>query len=160
MSAVWRPSVPQATEPVRSAAVAALCGTTAGYVLLYGLANHWTRSRTDVGRGVFAWETAIPFVGWTIVPYLSICVFFVLSFFVDADRRELQRHVARLVLVLVGSVVCYAVVPLQFTFHRPATHGPIGLLFELLSTWTCHTTVRLHSTLASSWSYGCVSCPL
>jgi hypothetical protein len=136
VSAVWgAPASPrQAVAPGRAAALLSLGATTAGYLLLYGLANHWTGSRNDIGRGVFAWEAAIPFVGWTIVPYLSICVFFVLSFFVDGDRRELQRHVARLAWVLIGSVVCYVLVPLQFTFVRPATHGLIGMLFQLLSS--------------------------
>ena len=121
------------SELGRRAALAYLGFTTAVYVVLYGLANHWTSARADVGRGVFAWESAIPFVGWTIVPYLSICALFALAFFVDKDKRELQRLVLRLGLVLVAAVICYAVVPLKFTFVRPPTHGVIGLLFELLS---------------------------
>lgn len=110
------------------------CGvaTSAAYVALYGLSNQLTSLRTDVGAGVFAWERAIPFVGWTVVPYLSICVFFALSFFIDTDAGRLRRHVMRLLIVLVVSVLCYAAFPLRFTFERPATQGLIGLLFEVL----------------------------
>jgi hypothetical protein len=46
----------------------------------YWLANELTGLRADAGSGVFAWERLIPFVPWTIVPYLSLFVFFLLSF--------------------------------------------------------------------------------
>ena len=113
------------------AAACALVG--AAVVGTYGLANQLTSVRTDVGRGVFDWERAIPFVEWTIVPYLSIGIFFAASFFVGRCRDELDRHVARLVLALALSVVCYVAFPLRFMFERPPTSGAIGLLFQLLS---------------------------
>jgi membrane-associated phospholipid phosphatase len=107
--------------------------TSGAYVLLYGLANYWTAGRAAIGSGVYAWEAAIPFVGWTIVPYLSIGIFFALSFFIDPRPAALQRHVLRLTLLLVVSVGCYALFPLRFNYMRPATHGAIGLMFDALS---------------------------
>lgn len=122
---------PQRWRPLQWALV-----TTAVFVALYTLSNHLTSLRTDVGEGVFAWERAIPFVGWTVVPYLSICAFFVGSFFVDLDvdagGERLRRHVLRLFIVLGVSVLCYAAFPLRFTFARPATEGWVGVLFDLL----------------------------
>ena len=106
--------------------------TSAAYAALYALSNQVTSLRTDVGRGVFDWERSIPFVAWTIVPYLSIMVFFVGAFFVDGDRESLRRHVLRLAIVLLVSVLCYAAFPLRFTFERPRTDGLFGLLFDLL----------------------------
>jgi hypothetical protein len=103
------------------------------FVAAYGLANRLTSLRGDIGRGVFDWERAIPFVEWTIVPYLSIVFFFAASFFVGGDRAALERHVARLLLVLTISIACYAAFPLRFQFVRPETTGPIGLLFDLLT---------------------------
>jgi membrane-associated phospholipid phosphatase len=99
----------------------------------YSMANRWTSVRGAIARGVFDWERAIPFIDWMIVPYLSIVVFFVWSFFVDQRRDELARHVMRLLLVLMLSLACYAAFPLRFMFERPATYGAIGLMFELLS---------------------------
>jgi hypothetical protein len=92
----------------------------------YWLSNELTSLRADVGAGVYAWDRQIPFVPWTIVPYLSIVVFFLLSFFVHTDRIELQRHVNRLLLVLLVSLACYALFPLRFTLERP----PVGGIFE------------------------------
>ncbi|MDY0744203.1 hypothetical protein SNE35_06785 [Paucibacter sp. R3-3] len=114
-------------QPVPCAAA-----TSAAYVTLYALSNQLTSHRTDVGAGVFDWERSIPFIGWTIVPYLSIIVFFVGAFFVDTDREALRRHVLRLAIVLLVSLLCYAAFPLRYTFERPRTEGFIGVLFELL----------------------------
>ena len=99
----------------------------------YSLANHWTHQRGVIGRGVFDWERAIPFVEWTIVPYLSIVFFFAASFFIGQGRDQQARHVARLLLALALSLVCYAAFPLRFMFERPQTHGAIGSMFALLS---------------------------
>lgn len=101
----------------------------------YWLSNKLTSLRGDVGSGVFSWEHRIPFVPWTIVPYLSILVFFLLSFFVDHDRKQLHRHVNRVILVLLVSLVCYALFPLRFTFERPVVDGSLGLLYALLETF-------------------------
>ena len=101
----------------------------------YWLSNKLTSLRADVGTGVFSWERVIPFVPWTLVPYLAILVFFLLSFFVDPDRRELQRHVSRVILVLLISLVCYALFPLRFTFERPPVEGAFGPLYGLLESF-------------------------
>jgi membrane-associated phospholipid phosphatase len=109
------------------------------YLSTYWLSNQLTHLRTDVGTTVFAWERAIPFVEWTIVPYLSIVLFFVVSFFVGQQREnyraELNAHVARLALVLTISLICFALAPLRYTFERPATTGLTGLLFDVLHTF-------------------------
>ena len=122
------------TPPAASRAPVAACAlVSAAFVAAYGIANRFTSTRVDVGRGVFDWEHAIPFVEWTIVPYLSIVVFFAASFFVGPGRDALDRHTARLLLALVLSVACYVAFPLRFMFERPETHGATGLLFDLLN---------------------------
>lgn len=124
------PTTPFALQP---AAAGTAARVSLVFAAAYAASNHLTSLRVDIGSGVFDWERAIPFLPWTIVPYLSICVFFVLSFFVGRDRRELDRHVLRLLLVLAISLACYAACPLQFAFTRPPTTGLPGLLFELLA---------------------------
>ena len=52
------------------------------FIAVYALCNQLTHLRSDIGRAVFDWERAIPFVPWTIVPYLSLTGFFALSFMV------------------------------------------------------------------------------
>ena len=123
-----------AAQPPVAMAPAPLCAwVSVTFAAVYALANRWTSTRGAIGHGVFDWERAIPFIEWTIVPYLSICVFFAWSFFVDRNRDELVRHAARLLLALALSVACYAAFPLRFMFERPSTTGTIGLMFDLLS---------------------------
>lgn len=111
----------------------AACGlTSALFVVTYWLTNRLTALRSDVGTTVFAWEHNIPFLAWTIVPYLSICVFFVLSFFVDPDPVALRRHVIRLLCVLLVAVACYAAFPLRFTFERPLVEGMFSPMYGAL----------------------------
>jgi len=106
--------------------------TSTTFTVAYWIANRLTSMRESLGAGVFAWEASIPFVSWTIVPYLSIGLFFAVSFFVDPDNMNLRRHVWRLLFVLGISLICYALFPLRFTFDRPPTDGVFGLLFGAL----------------------------
>lgn len=126
-----RPHAEQIVRATNSAPAFLLVSAT--FALAYGFANRLTSARNDIGRGVFDWERAIPFVDWTIVPYLSICAFFAASFFVGGGRHSLGRHVTCLLLALGLSLVCYAAFPLRFTFERPPTSGALGALFALLS---------------------------
>jgi membrane-associated phospholipid phosphatase len=100
---------------------------------LYGLCNLYTSVRSDIGTAVFAWERTIPFLEWTIVPYLSIVVFFALSFFAGREPEAFRRHLKRLGLALLISVVCYLLYPLRMTFERPPVTGGFGLLFDALA---------------------------
>jgi protein-tyrosine phosphatase/membrane-associated phospholipid phosphatase len=98
----------------------------------YGLANWLASRRAEVGSIVFDWESGIPFLAWTIVPYWSIDLLYGVSLFVCATRRELDVHAARLLLAQVISVACFLLFPLRFTFSRPDTEGLFGWMFEVL----------------------------
>jgi membrane-associated phospholipid phosphatase len=112
-----------------------LAWLTTVFVVLYRLSNQYTQGRGDVGRAVFDWERAIPFVPWTVLPYLSIGVFFLASFFLCRDKGAQDRHSLRLLLALGISLLCYALLPLRFMFERPGTDGIFGLLFAGLSAF-------------------------
>src|SRR4051812_10529647 len=66
------------------------------FVVFYGFANRFTRARADAGEVIptffFEWERSIPWVGFFIVPYMSIDLFFFFSFFLCTDLRELRTH--------------------------------------------------------------------
>lgn len=114
-------------------AAARLAATSLVFAALYAACNRITSLRADIGHGVFDWEHAIPFVPWTLVPYLSIFGFFALSFFVGREREALDRHIAALALDLVVSISCFAAFPLRFGFERPEVDGLLGSLFQLLN---------------------------
>ena len=98
----------------------------------YGLANWLASRRAEVGALVFDWESRIPFLAWTIVPYWSIDFLYAASFFVCASRRELDVHAKRLLLAQGICVACFIAFPLRFSFERPQTAGFFGWMFDLL----------------------------
>jgi dual specificity protein phosphatase-like protein len=99
----------------------------------YGFANWIASRRTDVGSIVFDWESRIPFLAWTIVPYWSIDLFYGVSLLVCASRSELFVHANRLLAAQVISVACFLAFPLSFTFQRPAAGGLFGWMFDVLA---------------------------
>lgn len=103
------------------------------FFLSYGFANSWTAHLTHVDSVAFAWEKQIPFVPWTIVPYMSIDLFYAASLFLCATKLELDTHAKRLLLATSISVTGFLLFPLQFSFARPATDGIPGALFALLA---------------------------
>lgn len=109
------------------------------YLSTYWLSNRLTQARTDMFAGVFGWERAIPFVEWTIIPYLSITLFFMASFFIGQRhldyRAQLLAYSTRLLAVLAVSLVCFALIPMRDTFIRPETSGLTGLLFDVLNAF-------------------------
>lgn len=98
----------------------------------YGFANWMAGRHATLPVMAFAWETRIPFVPWTIVPYWSIDLFYAISFFLCRQRLELDRHALRLFSAQVIAVTCFLLWPLRFSFERPEIGGVFGWLFDVL----------------------------
>ncbi len=100
----------------------------------YGFSNWLASLRTNVPSVVFAWEPAIPFLAWTIIPYWSINALYGLSLFVCSTREELDTHGRRLLTAQIVAVTCFILFPLRFTFTKPEhTGGFSGFLFDALA---------------------------
>lgn len=99
----------------------------------YGFTNWWTSRLAKVPTVCFGWERQIPFLDWTIVPYMSIDLFYAVSLFICATRAELDQHAKRLFCATVISLVGFLLFPLQCSAVRPATDGINGALFDLLT---------------------------
>ncbi|MDQ6684042.1 MAG: phosphatase PAP2 family protein, partial [Pseudomonadota bacterium] len=122
---------PAGRRPLRRAALW-LAVLTPLFYASYGLANHLAAGRVEVPSIVFAWEHEVPFLAWTIFPYWSINVFYALALFLCRSRHELDRHCLRLLTAQAIAVTCFIVVPLHFSFGRPAAEGVAGSLFTAL----------------------------
>ena len=144
---------PLTTQP--STAALWLANVSVFFGSIYWLTNQMTSVRADVGALVFGWERAIPFIDWTIIPYGSIVAFFIASFFLCRSRAELNCHTARLVAVVLMSVVCFVLWPQRFVFERPVVDGALGVLFQLLTVVDLpyNRTPSLHiSVLVILWA--------
>ena len=103
------------------------------FFLSYGFATWLTAQRAAVPSIVFAWERAIPFWPWTIVPYWIIDLAYGLSLFVCTSKRELDTHAKRLLAAQLVAVSIFIAAPLRFSFTPPAVDGTAGLLFAALA---------------------------
>lgn len=102
------------------------------FFVTYGLANWSAAQRASVPSLAFAWERAIPFLAWTIVPYWIIDALYGLSLFLCTSRGELDAHAKRLLTAQMFAVTCFVAAPHRFSFGRPATDGVFGQLFDVL----------------------------
>jgi len=99
---------------------------------VYGGCNWITSQRADAGTICFDWERRLPFVPGMIVPYWSIDLFFVGSFFLFRDREELDRHGRRILAAILAAGVCFLLFPLSYGGERPAVDGVWKPLYTAL----------------------------
>lgn len=103
------------------------------FFITYGLANWSAAQHPSVPSLFFAWERAIPFWAWTIVPYWSIDLLYGLSLFACATRAELDAHGKRLLTAQLAAVTCFVAAPHRFSFERPHADAVFGALFDALA---------------------------
>ncbi len=101
----------------------------------YGFATWVTGLRDDVGSIAFAWESRLPFVPWTILPYWLIDLLYGVSLLLCRTRRELDTHALRLLAAQLIAVSCFLLFPLRFSFERPPVEGAFGWLFDVLESF-------------------------
>ncbi len=126
------PAASMASPSWRSTAVWA-AGMGALFFLVYGGTNWITSWRTDVGTLYFPWERRIPFIPILIIPYMSIDLFFIGSFFLCMNHEELRALTRRVTFAILLSGAGFLLFPLRFAFERPAVPGELGAIFGLLS---------------------------
>ncbi len=105
------------------------------FFLSYAFANWLTAQRQSVPSIAFGWEHGIPFLAWTIVPYWSTDLLYVISLFLCRTRHELNTHAKRLVAVQILSVAVFLLYPLRFSFQRPCVSGLLGGMFGSLTAF-------------------------
>ncbi len=122
----------------------------AHFCVTYSVANWAAAQYSHVSSRAFGWERRIPFLAWTIVPYWSIDLLYLGSFFVCRSRDELRRHFAQLLTAQTISFVAFLVFPLRFGFARPETTGIFGAMFATLGAFDrpFNQAPSLHVSLA------------
>ncbi len=105
------------------------------FFLTYGFGNSIAARRDDVPSVVFAWEHAIPFLPWTIVPYWAIDLLYGVALVACATRAQLHTHVRRLLAAQCIAVACFIAFPLRFSFERPPVEGLFGAMFAALESF-------------------------
>ena len=102
------------------------------FFLTYNFANAAASRRSGVAVIRFPWESQIPFLSWTILPYWSSDLLYGLSLGICRTREELDLHGKRLIAIQVFAVACFLAFPLRCAFERPSFSGWDGDLFAAL----------------------------
>ncbi len=99
---------PATGRPWRAAFISmAICGLM--FEVFYNACNWFTALRSDVGTWYYDWELEIPFVPAMIVPYWTLNLFFMGSFFVCAtlaELRVLRTRIGLAILIACTAVFC------------------------------------------------------
>ncbi len=127
-------TAPPASRPWK-AALAWMIVCSLLFEVVYNGCNWITAQRSDVGQFYFAWEQYIPFVPAMIVPYWTLNLFFVGSFFVCSQWSELRILRNRLSCAILVAGTCFLLFPLRLHFPRPEVGGLCGLLFAALRSF-------------------------
>ena len=111
-------------------AISVSAGLSILFLIVYGGCNWITSRRSDIGVYYFQWESAIPFVPFMILPYLSIDFFFVAAPFLFRTDRELKVFAWRVATSILIAGLFFLLFPLRFAFPRPRVDGWLGALFD------------------------------
>lgn len=122
------------TKPFLSQLVA-LVVVAAIFYASYGATNALASARANVPEIYFAWECALPFWAWSIVPYWSLNLLYALGFFLCRDAGELARYVTQLLAAQLIATLFFIAFPLQMSWDKPAVSGFSGFLFSSLAAF-------------------------
>ena len=122
------------TKPFLSQ-LAALVVVAAIFYASYGATNALASACANVPEIYFAWERAVPFWAWSIVPYWSLNLLYALGFFLCRNSRELARYVTQLLAAQIIATLFFIVFPLQMSWEKPAVSGLSGFLFSSLAAF-------------------------
>lgn len=96
--------------------------------------NAWYASTLSyVPSFVFSFEKHIPFIPWTIIPYLTSGIFFISIFFFCKNNEQLVTLFKRLLLVIITAGIFYFLFPLKYSFIKSdATNALFRFLFQFI----------------------------
>ena len=115
--------------------LAALVVVAAIFYASYGATNAIASARANVPEIYFAWERAVPFWAWSIVPYWSLNLLYALGFFLCRDAGELTRYVTQLLAAQIIATLFFIAFPLQISWEKPVVSGISGFLFSSLAAF-------------------------
>ena len=113
----------------------ALVVVAAIFYASYGATNALASARANVPEVYFAWERALPFWAWSIVPYWSLNLLYALGFFLCRDAGELARYVTQLLAAQMIATLFFIAFPLQMSWDKPVVSGLSGFLFSSLAAF-------------------------
>lgn len=100
-----------------------LCGIV--FLIVYNFAAWYTSKAEKVPSFVFDFEKHIPFLPWTIIPYMTSGIFFCSVFFMAKDHEQLKVLTKRMLFVTIAAGLFFIMFPLRFSLVKPGTNGSV-----------------------------------
>lgn len=101
----------------------ALCSIV--FMIVYNFAAWYTSRAEKVPSFVFDFEKYIPFLSWSIIPYMTSGIFFCSVFFLCRNKEHLTVLTKRMLFTTVAAGLCFILFPLQFSLAKPITDGSV-----------------------------------
>lgn len=95
------------------------------FTMVYNYSAWHTSKFENVPSFVFDFEKYIPFISWTIIPYMTSGIFFCSVFFFCKTKEQLTVLTKRMLFVTIIAGVCFLLFPLQFSLPKPEINSPI-----------------------------------
>lgn len=89
------------------------------FAVVYQFCLWYASSLGNVSSFVFSFEKNIPFIPWTIIPYLSSGAFFCVVFFLIKSKDALSVFLKRVLLITVLAGIGFVLMPLQYSYAKP-----------------------------------------
>ena len=89
------------------------------FVVVYKGSNWLASQREDLPIWYYSWEQWIPFVPWTVVPYMSIDLLFIIAPFLCRTHDELRTLARRIAFATLAAGAFFLLMPLQMAGPRP-----------------------------------------
>lgn len=106
------------------------------FTMVYNYAAWHASTLATVPSFVFAFEKHIPFIPWTIIPYMTSGLFFCLVFFLCTGKEQLKVLIQRILFVTVIAGIGFLLFPLKFSLPKPEVGNHIlGYSFQFLKTF-------------------------
>lgn len=102
------------------------------FLVGYSVTNHWAATQPDAVSLHTAWDDKIPFLDWTIWPYLSLNLIFPCTFFAFDHAHAMRRHAARIAAAQISCFAAFMFIPSVNIRPLPTPDGVTGLLFNQL----------------------------
>lgn len=109
---------------------------SAVFMIVYNYSAWHISTLEKVHSFIFDFEKYIPFIPWTIIPYMTSGLFFCSVFFFCKTKEQLKVLVQRMLFATVVSGICFLLFPLKFSFQKPEVDDSIfRYSFQFLTTF-------------------------
>lgn len=93
------------------------------FALVYKFSLWYASQLGDVSSFVFDFEQNIPFLPWTIIPYLSSGFFFFIVFLLIESDEDLKIFLKRVLLMVFLAGLGFVLFPLQYSYPKPEVNN-------------------------------------